>query len=329
MEHRSIGSLKVSRLGMGCNQLGTKACDAMVGFRIVNEAIDAGITYFDTSDEYGRDYSNEADVSGWGRSEEVLGRAVAARRDEVVIATKFGPTGPVVDGKAPYDWERSEGGRRGITLAVEESLRRLGTDRIDHYQIHFPDPRFPIEETLETLDELVRAGKVREIGCCNFSSAQLREADAVATANALARFVSDESALNLLQRKSLTDPIPACEELGVAFVAYFPLASGVLTGKYSRHDRTPPGARLTLMDDATRERLLSDRTFDKLEVLDEYARRHDHALIELAFGWLLGIGAVTSLIAGAARPGQPTANVAAAAAWVLTPFEMEQVSALL
>jgi aryl-alcohol dehydrogenase-like predicted oxidoreductase len=329
MEQRTVGNLSVSVVGLGCNQLGTPACDAATSERVVHEALDAGITLFDTSDEYGRDYSNPASEEGWGRSEELLGKALRAHRDQVVIATKFGPPGPVDSPMlAPLmEKARSEGGARGIAIAVEESLRRLGTDRIDLYQLHFPDPRFPIEETLEALDGLVTAGKVREIGTSNFSADQLRAAHETALAHGFRPFASNEAELNVIRRAALDEVMPACEELGTAFIPYYPLASGVLTGKYRRGEAPPAHSRMAdQVDERVRTRLLSDKTFARLDALESYARDHGHTLLELAFGWLLGFPAVASVISGASKPGQAASN-AAAATWRMTRQQVDEVTA--
>jgi aryl-alcohol dehydrogenase-like predicted oxidoreductase len=329
VEHRRIGDLSVSVVGLGCNQLGTAACDGPSAERIVHEALGAGITCFDTSDEYGRDYADPSNESGWGRSEEILGRALRGRRDDVVIATKFGPFAPLDDpGLGPLMGKpRSEAGLRGISIAVEESLTRLGTDRIDLYQLHFPDTRFAIEETLGALDDLVRSGKVREIGASNFSGAQLRTAHAAAQADGLRPFASMQGELNLIRRSALDDVMPACEELGVAFIPYYPLASGVLTGKYRRGEAPPAGSRLAdQVDDTIRARLLSNRTFARLEALDGYASRHGRTVLELAFAWLLGHPMVPTVIAGASKPGQASAN-AAAGGWRLTPEQVAEATA--
>ncbi len=330
MEQRTIGSLSVSVVGMGCNQLGTKACDETVSLQVVGEALDNGITLFDTSDEYGRDYANPADLSGWGRSEELLGQALAGRRDEAVIATKFGPVGPVRDGTDPLvAAERSQASAAGIRIAVEESLRRLGTDRIDLYQLHFPDPRYPIAETLSALDELVQAGKVLEIGSANFDAAMLREAADAAEELGVRPFASSQNLLNLLQRKALDDSLAASAELGLAFLPYYPLASGVLTGKYKRGEASPAGARLTdQVTEDVRAKMLSERTFDRLDALTAFAAERGHTLLELAFVWLLGHGPVASVIAGASKPGQPASN-AAAGDWHLEPDEVEAVTTII
>jgi aryl-alcohol dehydrogenase-like predicted oxidoreductase len=316
---RTIGCLSVSEVGLGCNQLGTAFCDDPTGTRVVGEAFDAGITYFDTADEYGANYADHDDPTGWGHSEEVLGKALAAHRDEVVIGSKFGvhPHGTAEGGGGSARW---------ATTALEASLRRLGTDHIDLYQTHFPDPSVPVDETLGALDAMVREGKVREIGCCNFSGAGLDAAAAAAAAGALRPFASIQSPLNLIQRASLDDVMPACEGLGMSFIPYYPLASGMLTGKYRRGQPAPAATRLSeQLSPEARGRLLSERTFARLEALEAFAEARGHTLLELAFAWLLGHPAVATVIAGAARPGQAGAN-AAAAAWQLTPEEVEEAT---
>ncbi|MGE0307559.1 MAG: aldo/keto reductase [Acidimicrobiia bacterium] len=330
METRRLGSLDVSVIGLGCNQLGTAACDEATAIAVINEALDNGVNYFDTSDEYGRNYADASDLSGWGRSEEILGKALRSRRDEVIIATKFGPIGDEAIGTGPGDplWERSRASAHGIRVSIEESLQRLGTDRIDLYQIHFPDPLYPIAETLGALDELVKAGKVREIGCSNFSGEQLAEARSTALELGTSSFVSVQCELNVLRRGALETVMGECEASGVAFIPYYPLASGVLTGKYRRGEAPPAGARLTeQLPDSVRSRILSDRTFARIEALEAYAVERGHTLLELAFGWLLGHGPVASVIAGASKPGQVASN-AAAANWRMTPDEVAAVTAL-
>jgi aryl-alcohol dehydrogenase-like predicted oxidoreductase len=318
MEHRRIGQLSVSIVGVGCNQFGTSADEAATA-RLAQEAIDAGINYFDTADEYGRNYADRDDPHGWGLSEELLGRALRRRRDEVVIASKFGIG-------APGDAESGGASARWVASAVEQSLRRLDTDRIDLYQLHFPDPTVPIDETLGALDRLVRDGKVREIGCCNLSAEALADADEAAHRHGLHCFVSNQASLNLLQRGSLDAVMPACERLGLVFIPYYPLASGMLTGKYRRNEASPAGTRLTeQVSDEARARLLSDRTFTRLEVLERWAAARGHSLLELAFAWLLGHAAVSTVIAGVAKPGQASAN-AKAAGWSLTPDEVAEVT---
>jgi aryl-alcohol dehydrogenase-like predicted oxidoreductase len=315
---RKLGGLSVSVVGLGCNQLGTTFCDATTSDRIVGEAIEAGITYFDTADEYGANYADQSDPAGWGRSEEFLGKALGKRRSQVLIGSKFGvqPHGDPTGGGGSARWART---------AIEASLRRLGTDYIDLYQLHFPDPAVPIEETLGVLDTFVAEGKVREIGCCNFSAAQLQEAYDTADRTSVRRFASLQSPLNILQRASLDEIMPACQRLGMAFIPYYPLASGMLTGKYRRGEPLPAESRLAdQVSEEARARIFSDRGFSRVEALEAYANERGHSLLELAFGWLLGYPDVATVIAGAAKPGQPTLN-AAAAGWQLDPDEMAEV----
>jgi aryl-alcohol dehydrogenase-like predicted oxidoreductase len=317
MEHRLIGELSASVVGMGCNQLGT-SCDQDLTIQIIGEALDAGVNYFDTADEYGRQYFDPTVEGGWGLSEEYLGHALKGHRDEVIIASKFGIP-------PPGDSGGGGGSARWIEVAVEGSLRRLGTDWIDLYQLHVPDPSVPIAETLGTLNGLVQAGKVREIGCCNLSGAELDDAAATAAPAGIRPFVSVQSPLNIIQRATLADVMPACEGLGIAFIPYYPLASGMLTGKYHRGERPAAGTRLTDQLDADAQaRLFSDRSFDRLEALERYAAAHGHSLLELAFAWLLGFPRVATVIAGAARLGQVAAN-AGAVGWRLTPDEQAEV----
>jgi aryl-alcohol dehydrogenase-like predicted oxidoreductase len=301
---------------MGCNQLGV-ACDEQGAAALVDEAFDAGINYFDVADEYGRRYFDPTDPS-WGVAEEYLGRALRGKRDRVVIATKFGvrpPTQPELGG-ASAAW---------IARAVEDSLRRLGTDYIDLYQLHIPDPTVPIAETLGALDQLVRSGKVRAIGCSNLSVAELDEADHVATETENERFASIQSALNIFSRGALANVMPACERLGMAFIPYYPLANGVLSGKYGRDRPLPTGTRLVeQIDEATRNKILSDRTFARLEALETYARDRGHTVLELALAWLLAFPAVATVIAGVARPGQASSN-AHAAGWQLSSADAHDV----
>jgi aryl-alcohol dehydrogenase-like predicted oxidoreductase len=319
IDYRAIGSLQVSVVGLGCNQFGTAACDEAASVQVLGEALDSGITFLDTADEYGSNYFDPTDPAGWGRSEEIMGRALKGHRDEVVLASKFGarPHGDESRGGNSARWART---------AVEDSLRRLGTDRIDLYQVHFPDPAVAVEETLEVMDEMVRAGKVREVGCCNFSGEQLTEAAQIASAGGLHPFVSAQNALNIFQRGALADVIPGCQQLGAAFIPYYPLASGMLTGKYRKGQELPQGTRLTAqVGDEARQRLFSDRTFARLEALESFATTRGHTLLELAFGWLLGQPTVATVIAGAAKPGQAAAN-AGAGGWPLTPAEVAEVT---
>jgi aryl-alcohol dehydrogenase-like predicted oxidoreductase len=313
MEQRSIGSLSATVIGLGCNQFGTAACDEDTAIRIVDEALDAGITYFDIADEYGQDYADPAAVGGWGGSELILGRALEGRRARAVIATKFGA-------RPHGDPERGGNSARWARTALEDSLRRLRTDYVDLYQVHFPDPDVPIAETLGVLDEFVQAGKVREIGCCNFTTQMLTDAARAADEGGLRRFASVQNPLNLFQRGALDDVIPVCEQLGMAFVPYYPLASGMLTGKYLRGADLPSDTRLTdghMVSPEARERLFSEKTFARLDALTDFAAARGHGLLELAFAWLLAQPSVATVIAGASRPGQASAN-AQAVGWDLS-----------
>jgi aryl-alcohol dehydrogenase-like predicted oxidoreductase len=238
MEHRSIGALSVSVVGLGCNNFGPRI-DADASAAVVYAALDAGIDYFDTSDTYGK-----------GLSEKYLGKALRGHRDQVVIATKFGFPGSADAGVA-------RGSAAWVQTAVERSLQRLGTDRIDHYQLHFPDPEVPIAETLGALHDLVQAGKVREIGCSNFDSPLIREASDVAAARALTPFRTVQNRYSVLYREPEPEVIQACAELGLGLIPYFPLESGLLTGKYRKGEALPKGSRLATMPQARRERFLS------------------------------------------------------------------------
>jgi len=308
METRNIGKLDVSVVGLGCNNFGGRI-DEAASRRVVDAALAAGITLFDT-----------ADIYGGTRSEEFLGRALEGRRDDAVIATKFG---------GPIDEERKGGASAAyIARAVEDSLRRLGTDRIDLYQLHFPDASTPFEETLGALDELVRAGKVLEIGGSNFSAEQIDETARISADRGFARFVSIQNEYSLLRRgPERFGVLDACARNGIGFIPYFPLASGVLTGKYRRHEAPPAGTRLAGMPAERRDDALSDKVFDRVEALDAYARDHGHTLLELAIAWLLARPTVTSVIAGATKPEQVRANVEAAE-WQPTPEDLAALNAL-
>jgi aryl-alcohol dehydrogenase-like predicted oxidoreductase len=301
METRRIGSLEVSVVGLGGNNFGRRLDEAATA-RVVQAALEAGITFFDT-----------ADVYGGTRSEEFLGRALAARRDQVVIATKFGSA---ID-------EGRQGGAKPeyVRRAAEDSLRRLGTDRIDLYQLHWPDPATPIADTLGALNELVQAGKVREIGCSNFSAAQIGAAEAAAPEGA-ARFVSVQNQYSLLHRDPEADVLPECQRAGLAFIPYFPLASGLLTGKYRRGQPAPAGSRLAGSEPGAGP--FTERNLAVMESLRAFAISRGHTLLELAISWLAARPAVASVIAGATSPGQVRANVAAAG-WRLSEEELAEV----
>ena len=312
METRSIGSLDVSLVGLGCNNFGMRIDEAGTK-AVVDACLDEGINFFDTADVYG----------GRGKSEEFLGKALGSRRDEVLIATKFGS--PMSD-----DGQSQGGSRRWITQAVEGSLRRLGTDRIDLYQLHAPDADTPQEETLAALDELVKAGKVREIGCSNFGSTLMDEAESISKDKGLARYVSVQNNYSLLERGVEKKVLPACEKYGIGFLPYFPLASGLLTGKYHTKDDRPEGTRITLMAQAMPERAeqtLTDENFAIIGKLRAYAEEHGHTLLELAMSWLASQPVISSVIAGATKPEQVKAN-AASVNWKMTDEEMAQIGEL-
>lgn len=289
METRRIGSLEVSVVGLGCNNFGPRL-DAAASAAVVDAALDAGIDFFDTADIYGK-----------GLSEEYLGRAVAGRRRDVIIATKFGK---------PMDEHRQGARPEYVRQAAEDSLRRLGTDYIDLYQLHAPDPEVPVAETLGALDELRRRGLVREVGCSNFTVDQLREAEQAARRSETVRFTSVQNEYSLLHRDPERDVLPECERAGIAFIPYFPLASGLLTGKYRKGQPIPENGRLA--ETRWAKRVLTPEHLDRVEALIALAERHRRTLLDLAFGWLLTRPAVASVIAGATRPVQVRANVEAA-----------------
>lgn len=305
MEFRRVGKsgLEVSVVGLGCNNFGRRL-DAQGTADVVHAAIDAGITFFDTADVYGA-----------GQSEEYLGAALKGRRDDVVVATKF--RSPM--GETPYD---QGGSRRYICRAVEANLRRLGTDYIDLYQMHSPDLATPIEETLSALDDVVREGKVRYIGSSNFSGWQIADADWIARTNHLERFISAQNHYSLLAREVEQDVIPACVHFHVGMIPYFPLASGMLTGKYRRGQEAPEGTRLAGMGT---NRFMTENNFDVVERLDSFARGKGTTLLHVAIGGLLAQPSVCSVIAGATKVEQIQANVEAAA-WQPTKDELNTVN---
>jgi aryl-alcohol dehydrogenase-like predicted oxidoreductase len=315
VETRRIGALSVSVVGLGCNNFARKI-DGTASAAVVNAALDVGITFFDTADRYGY---GDRPFSGQGRSEEFLGRALGTRRPDVVVATKFG--NPMSDDP------RDRGGRpEYVHRACEASLKRLGTDYIDLYQIHRPDPDTPVAETLGALSELVGAGKVREVGCSNFSAPQLGEATRAGEGGAFARFESVQNEYSLLHREPESDVLPRCEQDAIAFLPYFPLASGLLTGKYTRGENAPDGTRLAFWQ--PREHLnLHDSTLERVERLSAFATARGHSLLELAMSWLTARPAVASVIAGATLPEQVRSN-AAAVSWSLSPEDLVAVDAL-
>ena len=285
-------------VGLGCNNFGRRV-DVSGTRTVVDAALDAGITFVDTSNTYG---------DPRGRSEEFLGEVLAGRRDRIVLATKFGMD--MGDGLGP------RGSRSYVLQACEASLRRLRTDVIDYYWYHQPDGVTPIAETLEALDGLVRAGTVRYIGASNFSAEQIEEADAVARDRSFTPFTAIQNNYSLLVRDSERDVLPTCERLGLGFVPFFPLASGLLTGKYRRGEPAPEGTRL-----AAREEVASDEQFDVVEAVAQFASEHDVSMTDVAIGALLAQPAISTVIAGATKPEQVRTN-AAAARW--TPSESDR-----
>ncbi len=306
MEVGSIGSLSVTVVGIGCNNFGSRI-DAARSIEVVATALDAGINFFDTADMYGN-----------GLSEEFLGRALGRRRSEVIIATKFGNP---IEGKA--------GGARPdyVRKALDASLKRLGTDRIDLYQLHLPDPTVPIAETLGALDECVKSGKVIEIGCSNFSAEQLRDASAASASRpGSARFVSVQNEYSLLHREPEEGVLGECERLDIAFLPFFPLKSGLLTGKYRKGQPIPSGTRVANFD--RYRSLLTDENLGRVEGLIAYASEHNRTLLELAVSWLLAHRPVASVIAGATSASQVQAN-ASAAGWRLSGSDLEEIEDVL
>jgi len=278
---------EVSVVGLGCNNFGGRV--DLVGTRdVVDAALDAGITLLDTADVYGNK----------GGSESFLGEVLEGRRDQVVLATKFG--GDMGDGTT------ARGSREYIRRAVDASLERLRTDRIDLYQYHTPDKVTPFAETFGALDELVREGKVRYVGHSNLTAVQVEEVDALAREHRWARPVSAQNRYSLLHRGPEEDLLPVCERLGLGVLPYFPLASGLLTGKYRRGEPRPPGSRLEKRDE-----VFTDDTFDRLEALEAYADERNVSLLDVAIDGLLAQPAVASVISGATKPEQVRANAAA------------------
>lgn len=305
MNPRRIGSLQVSTIGLGCNNFGPRL-DAARTADVVSAAIDAGVTFFDTATLYGS-----------GKSEEFLGRAVGSRRSQVIISTKFG---------YPGETDGADGSPAYIRKAAEASLKRLRTDYIDLYFLHRPDPKTPIADTLGALNELVKAGKVREIGCSDFSVAQIEEAEAASAANGFARFVSVQNEYSLFVRDPEKGVLQECEKRGLGFLPYFPLANGLLTGKYRKGKPWPTGTRIS--NEKKKADEVTDAKLDVVEKLARFAESRGHTMLEVAFAWLLAHKAVSSVIAGATSPEQIRAN-AAAAAWELGANDLQEIDRLL
>lgn len=310
MQLRRLGNsgLKVSVIGLGCNNFGMRIDQAQTRM-VVDAALDCGVNFFDTADIYGA-----------SKSEVFLGEALKGKRDKAVLATKF--ANPMGEG----EYLRG-GARRYIVKAVEDSLKRLHTDHIDLYQMHVPDADTPIEETLRALDDLIRAGKVLYIGNSNFTGWQIADADWTSRTQGLERFVSAQNNFSLLERGVEREVLPACERFGLGLLPYFPLASGFLTGKYQRGEPPRQGTRLAAWGKRGAA-ALNDRNFDRLEALENWATQRGRRILDLAFAWLLGHNAVSSVIAGATSPEQVQTN-ARCAEWILTPEEVEEVRALL
>lgn len=310
MDYRRLGhsGLWVSAVGIGCNNFGAK-CDEAATRAVVHACLDAGITLFDTADMYGNR----------GGSETLLGRILGHHRKDIVLASKFG----LPMGEGPY---LNGAGRHYIMRAVEDSLRRLRTDHLDLYQVHRPDPATPIEETLRALDDLVRDGKVRYVGCSNFAGWQLAEAEWAARAGGTVRFISAQNEYSLVDRRIEGELVPAANAYGVGILPYFPLANGLLTGKYQRNHAMPDGARMT--ERPTRaEEVLTDRNWTIAEKVADYAAARGHSLLEAAIGWLASQDHVPSVIAGATTAEQVSQN-AAAADWRMTAEEIADINAL-
>jgi aryl-alcohol dehydrogenase-like predicted oxidoreductase len=307
MEYRRLGGsgLLVSAVGLGANNFGTRL-DEPRAREVLGQALDLGVTFIDTADIYGK-----------GASEQLLGSLLGPRRQQVVLATKVG----MEMGASPYETGCS---RRWILASVENSLRRLHTDWIDLYQLHQPDPATPIEESLRTLDDLVRAGKIRYVGLSNFAGWQVVDAHCTARAAGLARPVSVQDHYNLVAREVERELLPAARSLGLGLIPYYPLESGFLTGKY-RPGITPPSARLG--ESPRAERVLTPANFERLARFEQFAAERHHSLVGLAFGWLLSHPEVASVIASASSAEQVRQNVQAAE-WRLEAGEMEELAAL-
>jgi aryl-alcohol dehydrogenase-like predicted oxidoreductase len=310
MNQRNLGksTLRVSVVGLGCNNFGMRI-DLEAARKVVNKALDLGITLFDTADIYGNR----------GGSETMLGQILGKRRAEVVLATKFG-------GQMDEDGLLKGASRAYIVSAVEASLRRLQTDWIDLYQLHFPDPNTPMEETLRALDDLIRQGKVRHIGCSNLISWQVVDAQWIARQIGLHAFISCQDEYSLLMRDPERELIPAMQSFGLGLLPYFPLASGLLTGKYKRNEQAPPDTRFGSIKRLA-ERYSTDANWQVVERLKKFCVQRGHSMLEIAFSWLAARPTVASIIAGATKPEQVEQN-AKAMDWALTPDEMAEIDRL-
>jgi aryl-alcohol dehydrogenase-like predicted oxidoreductase len=307
MEHTTIGSIPVPLAGIGCNNFGRRI-DEERSREVVDAAFEADATLFDTADLYGDT-----------QSEEFLGRALGSRRDRAVIVSKFGMRTPP---------EGMTGGDpRWVVRACEESLRRLGTDRIDVYLLHQPDDATPVGDTLSAMSRLVDEGKVREIGCSNFSAKQLDEAADAARELEVRSFVTVQNEYSLVEREPREEVLPACLRLGLSFIPYFPLASGLLTGKYRRGQPPPPGTRMA--GPGGWEEFLTDERFEIVERLRAFAEEHGHTILDLAMSWLTAQPEIATVIAGATRAEQVRQNAEALEAWKLSEAELAEIDELL
>jgi aryl-alcohol dehydrogenase-like predicted oxidoreductase len=309
MKYRGVGKsgLQVSVVGLGCNNFGMRL-DLEGSRAVIHAALDAGITLFDTADIYG----------GAGTSETMMGQVLGERRKDIVLATKFGM-------QMDKEGVKKGASRRYIMAAVEDSLRRLQTDWIDLYQLHAPDPLTPMDETLRALDDLVSSGKVRYVGCSNVSAWGVADAAWIAKTRGFNGFISAQDEYSILVRKLEPELKPMCEHFGIGILPYFPLASGMLTGKFKKGEPLQEGTRLAAAKGAGYfDHFMTDEKFDVVAKLGEYAEARGHTLLELAFSWLLAQPVIPSVIAGATKPAQVEANVKAAD-WIMTAEELAEI----
>ncbi len=312
MEFRTMGrsGLNVSLAGMGCNTLGWWVGEAQ-GKKVVHAALDAGVELFDTADMYDD-----------GTSEKILGKALGAKRKDVVIVTKFGMK------KESDQRDIPRGSRDYIIRSCEGSLKRLGTDYIDLYLHHAPDPGTPVEETLDALDRLIDQGKIRYAGCSNYAGWQMADASWLARERSLAPFCAAQNEWNLFSRGVEEGVVPAAKRFGLGIMPYFPLAMGLLSGKYARGKRPSKSMRLG-SGEPRHKAMLSDANFDRMDRLDSFASEHGHSLLELAIGWLASHDVVSTVICGATKPSQVKANARAVTAWCMSSDEMTQIDAIM
>lgn len=315
IDYRNLGpsGLRVSTIGLGCNNFGRpgSATQTQEGTNaVISAALDEGITLFDTADMYGYEY---------GRSEEMMGHALVGRRDDIVLATKFGHA----DAKTPISNWGAKGSRRYVRLAIEGSLRRLQTEWIDLYQLHTPDPKTPIEETLDVLDDLIREGKVRYIGHSNFAGWQIADAEYTARLYGHPRFISAQNEYSLLARDSEREVLPAVNAYGLGFLPFFPLYNGLFTGKFTRSGG-PSDSRIMRQ----RPHLLENAPWDVIEAYEAFLVERGVSMLEGTFAWLLAQPGLTSVIAGATTPEQVRQNAAAASAWKPSADEVAAISAM-